>query len=149
MNLFALHPVTHSLTQSLTRYICLYVRLSLVWFVCLIFYLTVWSSICLGYFLIVCLIFYLSVWFSICLSDLLFKAGVFFNCLSDILFVCQLPRSNGQFVTIKKFVLIIITKKITAACTATECPKIYRKSVLHLLKYRFAVNLSRCSIDLR
>ena len=33
----------------------------------------------------------------------------------------------------------------------TECPKIYRKSVLHLLKYRyrFAVYLGRCSTDLR
>ena len=31
----------------------------------------------------------------------------------------------------------------------TECPKIYRKSVLHLLKYIFAVYLSRCSTDLR
>ena len=31
----------------------------------------------------------------------------------------------------------------------TECPKIYRKSVLNLLKYRFAVYLSRCSTDLR
>ena len=30
-----------------------------------------------------------------------------------------------------------------------ECPKIYRKSVLHMLKYRFAVYLSRCSTDLR
>ena len=30
----------------------------------------------------------------------------------------------------------------------TECPKIYRKSVLYLLKYRFAVYLSRCSTDL-
>ena len=28
----------------------------------------------------------------------------------------------------------------------TECPKMYRKSVLHLLKYRFVVNLSRCDI---
>ena len=27
----------------------------------------------------------------------------------------------------------------------TECPKIYRKSVRHLLKYRFAVYLNRCS----
>jgi len=25
----------------------------------------------------------------------------------------------------------------------TECPKIYRKSVLHMIKYRFAVYLSR------
>ena len=31
----------------------------------------------------------------------------------------------------------------------TECPKIYRKSVLHLLKYRFAVYISRRSTDLR
>ena len=31
----------------------------------------------------------------------------------------------------------------------TECPKINRKSVLHLLKYRFAVYLSRCSTDFR
>ena len=31
----------------------------------------------------------------------------------------------------------------------TVCPKIYRKSVLHLLKYRFAVYLSRCSTDLQ
>ena len=30
----------------------------------------------------------------------------------------------------------------------TERPKIYRKSVLHLLNYKFAVNLSRCSTDL-
>ena len=28
-------------------------------------------------------------------------------------------------------------------------PKIYRKSVMHLLKYRFAVHLSRCRINLR
>ena len=33
--------------------------------------------------------------------------------------------------------------------SGTECPKIYRKSVLHLLKYRFKVYLSRCSTDLR
>ena len=26
----------------------------------------------------------------------------------------------------------------------TECPNIYQKSVLHLLKYKFAVYLSRC-----
>ena len=32
---------------------------------------------------------------------------------------------------------------------ATQCPKIYRKSVLHLLKYRIAVYLSRSSTDLR
>ena len=31
----------------------------------------------------------------------------------------------------------------------TECAKIYRKSVLHLRKYRFAVYLSRCGTDLR
>ena len=31
----------------------------------------------------------------------------------------------------------------------TEFPKIYSKSVLHLLKYRFAVYLSKCSTDLR
>ena len=31
----------------------------------------------------------------------------------------------------------------------TECLKIYRKSVLHLLKHGFAVYLSRCSTDLR
>ena len=31
----------------------------------------------------------------------------------------------------------------------TECAVIYRESVLHLLKYRFAVYLSRCSTDLR
>ena len=32
---------------------------------------------------------------------------------------------------------------------ATECPKIYRKSVLHLPEHRFALYLSRCSTDLR
>ena len=31
----------------------------------------------------------------------------------------------------------------------TECPKSYRKSVRHLLKYRFVVYLSRCRTDLR
>ena len=31
----------------------------------------------------------------------------------------------------------------------TECPKIYRKSVLHMLKYRFVVYLSRCNTNLR
>ena len=31
----------------------------------------------------------------------------------------------------------------------TECPKIYRKSVLHLLKYKFAAYLSRCCTDLK
>ena len=31
----------------------------------------------------------------------------------------------------------------------TECPKMYRKSVLHLLKYRVTVYLNRCSADLR
>ena len=31
----------------------------------------------------------------------------------------------------------------------TECPKMYRKSVLSLFKYRFAVHLRRCSTDLR
>ena len=31
----------------------------------------------------------------------------------------------------------------------TECPKIYRKSVLHLLKYTTNLYLSRCSTDLR
>ena len=31
----------------------------------------------------------------------------------------------------------------------TECPKIYRKSVLHLLKLRSPEYLSRCSTDLR
>ena len=31
----------------------------------------------------------------------------------------------------------------------TECPKIYRKTVLHLFRYRFAAYLSRCSTDLR
>ena len=31
----------------------------------------------------------------------------------------------------------------------TECPKIYRKSVLHLLKYTENLYLSRCSTDLR
>ena len=30
-----------------------------------------------------------------------------------------------------------------------ECPKIYRKSVLHLLKYTTNIYLSRCSTDLR
>ena len=37
---------------------------------------------------------------------------------------------------------------INMLCYVTECTKIYRKSVLHLLKYRFAVYLSRCSTDL-
>ena len=31
----------------------------------------------------------------------------------------------------------------------TECPKIHRKSVLHLFKYKFAVYLTRCSTDMR
>ena len=31
----------------------------------------------------------------------------------------------------------------------TDCPKIYRKSLLRLLKYRFALYLSRFSTDLR
>ena len=31
----------------------------------------------------------------------------------------------------------------------TECPKSYRKSVLHLLKYTANLYLSRCSTDLR
>ena len=31
----------------------------------------------------------------------------------------------------------------------TECPKIYRKSVLHMLRYIFVVYLSRSSTDLR
>ena len=31
----------------------------------------------------------------------------------------------------------------------TECPNIYRKSVLHLLKYTSNINLSKCSTDLR
>ena len=35
------------------------------------------------------------------------------------------------------------------SCGYTECPKIYRKFVLHLLKYKFSVYLSRCSTDLR
>ena len=30
----------------------------------------------------------------------------------------------------------------------TECPKIYRKSVLHLLQYTANIHLSRCSRDL-
>ena len=39
--------------------------------------------------------------------------------------------------------------KTTIGATAnkyhyTECPKIYRKSVLHLLKYKFPIYLSRC-----
>ena len=32
---------------------------------------------------------------------------------------------------------------------STECPKIYRKYVLHPLKYRYAVYFNRCSKDLR
>ena len=32
---------------------------------------------------------------------------------------------------------------------SSECPNIYRKSVLHLLMGTFAVYLSRCSTDLR
>ena len=32
---------------------------------------------------------------------------------------------------------------------STECPRIYRKCVLHLLKYICAVYLSRCSTNLR
>ena len=32
---------------------------------------------------------------------------------------------------------------------STECPIIYRKSVLHLLKYTTNIYLSRCSTDLR
>ena len=31
----------------------------------------------------------------------------------------------------------------------SKCPIIYRKSVLHLFKYRFSVYLSRCSTYLR
>ena len=31
----------------------------------------------------------------------------------------------------------------------TECPRINRKSVLHLLKYTENIHLSRCSTDLR
>ena len=31
----------------------------------------------------------------------------------------------------------------------TECPKIYRKSVLQLLKYRSAIYLSDCSTNLQ
>ena len=31
----------------------------------------------------------------------------------------------------------------------TKCPKIYRNSVLHLLKYTAILYLSRCSTDLR
>ena len=36
-----------------------------------------------------------------------------------------------------------------AAKIITECPKIYRKSVLHLLRYRLAVYLSLCTTDMR
>ena len=32
---------------------------------------------------------------------------------------------------------------------ATECPKIYRKSVRHLLKYTANLYFKRCSTDLR
>ena len=31
----------------------------------------------------------------------------------------------------------------------TECPKSYRKSLLHLLEYKFSIYLSRCITDLR
>ena len=41
------------------------------------------------------------------------------------------------------------TANLYCICLNTKCPKMYRKSLLHLLKYRFAVYLSRCSTDLR
>ena len=46
--------------------------------------------------------------------------------------------SNGSRFLIKR------TTKLN-----TECPKIYRKSVLHLLKYNVNLYLNICSTDLR
>ena len=60
---------------------------------------------------------------------------------------CPFARSNGG-------VCVHLTNcqmaaQYRLASYYTECPKIYRKPVLYLLKHRFAVYLSRCSTDLR
>ena len=55
----------------------------------------------------------------------------------------QSPVSTDQI----PWILMIAT--LTALYLCTVWHKIYRKSVLYLLEYRFAVYLSRCSTDLR
>ena len=49
----------------------------------------------------------------------------------------------------KNEIMSQISYDLTIHSVYTECPKIYRKALLHLLKYRFAVYLTRCSTDLR
>ena len=58
---------------------------------------------------------------------------------------------NINFSTARLVFLVIplVSFMLSNVYIDTECPKIYRKSVLHLLKYTVNLYLIRCSTDLR
>ena len=85
---------------------------------------------------------YNSPWFALFLSLSLWQS---FHLFRGDTFL-HIYASNIKIYTCSTGFLIFISRCFN---DSTECPKIYRKSVLHLLKYRFAVYLSRCSTDLR
>ena len=60
-------------------------------------------------------------------------------------------KQNRTFIFSWAFLDLDLTKAFVVCYIAalSECLKIYRKSVLHLLKYTANIYLSRCSTDLR
>ena len=66
--------------------------------------------------------------------------------ISDQLLALLKERTMFYTVTVQTTSTSNKTVKPPTNLKVTECPKMYRKSVLHLLKYRFVVNLSRCDI---
>ena len=76
--------------------------------------------------------------------DLKFETAVDLNkCLKQI----KLPISTYSCAPISE----LPSDKSTMGYTPhehTECPEIYRKTILHLLKYAADLYLSRCSTDL-
>ena len=69
----------------------------------------------------------------------------YYECGIMYFFCFNRANHNCIFTKVRGFVITILPKIFGF----TECPQIYSKSVLHLLKYKFAVFLSRCCTDLR
>ena len=66
------------------------------------------------------------------------------NCVADRIRIRSLRRKTTGVLSVCSFLFF----KFALFSIHTERPKIYRKSVLHLLKYRFDVYLNSCSTNL-
>ena len=113
--------------------------------------------------------FFLSVSFFGCLIwSCIFKMHVFYSNLKSMKmriqntdnwsrYISRLMKLNLQRFINKIFILLCLCSPLISSYSSThipcasdtECPKIYRKYVLHLLKYTANLYLIRCSTDLR